>query len=206
MQLALWGGGPMPRNTRQAGYSMIEILGVVAIVGIVSAIALPVSSRAIGGLRVRGNARAIANSVTLAKMRAASAFTRARVFVDLGTNSFFIQTWNKTSNAWETEGGALRTSTGVTFGFGSLAAPPPNTQAAIAQAPPCTDNAANNIAGTSCIVFNSRGIPIDAAGSPMSGNAFYITDGTGVYATTLTATPMIRLWWSPASGAVWAQQ
>jgi len=196
----------MPRSNQQAGYSMVEILGVVAVIGIVSAIALPMSNRTVGGLRVHGNARAIANSVTVAKMRAASAFTRARVFVDLGTNSFFIQTWNRTTNAWEAQGGAVRTSTGVTFGFGGLAAPPPNTQATIAQSPPCTDDNGNNIANTSCIVFNSRGIPIDSTGSPTGNNALYVTDGTGVYATTLTATPLTRLWWSPASGAAWAQQ
>jgi len=196
----------MSRSSYQSGYSMVEILGVVAVIGIVSAIALPVSSRTIGGLRVRGDARAIANSVTLAKMRAASAFTHARVFVDLSTNSFFVQTWNRTTNAWETEGGIVKTSTGVAFGFGALAAPPPNTQVAIAQSPPCTDNGGNNIANTSCIVFNSRGIPIDGAGSPTGGNAFYITDGTGVYATTLTATPLARLWWSPADAAAWVQE
>ena len=59
------------------------------------------------------------------------------------------------------------------------------------------------IGNTSCVIFNSRGIPVDAGGAPTGGNGLYITDGVGVYGVTVTATPLVRLWWSPATAAVW---
>jgi prepilin-type N-terminal cleavage/methylation domain-containing protein len=192
--------------TSERGYSMIEVLGVVAVIGIVSAIALPMTSRTVGDARLRGDAQSIAQSVSLAKMRAAASFSQARVFATLDTNTYFVQVWDRDTAAWVTEGGATQTSTGVTFGFGALAVPPPNTQAAIGMAPQCEDDLGNPIGNSSCIVFNSRGIPINAAGAPTGDNALYVTDGIGVYAATLTATPLLRLWWSPAGGANWVTQ
>ena len=35
---------------------------------------------------------------------------------------------------------------------------------------------ARTIANTACVVFNSRGIPIDADGRPYGNTAFYVTD------------------------------
>jgi type II secretory pathway pseudopilin PulG len=192
--------------SRTHGFSTLETLVVVALVGVVSAISLPMTTRALGDLRLRGDARAVANSVALAKMRAASGFTRARTFVDLDGNGFFIQVWNRDLETWETEGGVVELSPGVAFGFGSLDTPPPDTQVEIAQSAPCQDDDGEEIGNTACVVFNSRGIPIDSAGTPTGNNGIYITDGLGVYGTTLTATPLVRLWWSPQHTAAWVRQ
>ena len=188
------------------GYTMVELMAVVAIIAVASAVTLPVTSRTLGDLRLRADANAVANSVALAKMRATSAFSRARLFVDLSTDSYFIQVWNKVDEVWETEGGSVETSDGVTFGYGSLTAPPPNTQLAINQSPECDDDGGVPIEQTACVTFNSRGIPIDNAGAPTGNNALYLTDGSAVYVTTLTATPLVRLWWSPGNVAAWVQQ
>ena len=188
------------------GFTLIEVLVVLAVVGIVAASAIPSTASTMRGYRLKADAQAINNLVSLAKMRAASRLTRARVHADLNANTFVLQTWNRTTNAWVTEGGVNRTRTGVQFGFGGLAAPPPNTQAAIGFSPACTDNAGAAIANTACIMFNSRGVPIDNAGAPTGGSALYVTDGSGVYATTVTATPLVRFWWSSASNAAWVKQ
>jgi prepilin-type N-terminal cleavage/methylation domain-containing protein len=191
---------------RQRGFTLSEILVAVALISVISAISLPIASRAVGGLRLRGDGRAVANMVALAKMRAASGFTRARVFVDLTSSDFLLQTWNRNTETWESEGGVISTEDGVAFGFGGLTTPPPDTQAEIAQSAVCLDDDGEEIGNTACIVFNSRGIPIDADGAPTGDNALYITDGVGVYCTTLTATPLVRLWWSPATASAWVKQ
>lgn len=191
----------------QAGISAIELLAVVGIIGVAGAVALPSTQRTLRGMRIGGDARAIHNMVGLAKMRAAARFTRERLFVDLATESFFLQYWDKAASAWVTEGGAATLSTGVDFGFGGVGAPPPNTQAALGQAPACRDNGGAVIPNTACVVFNSRGIPIDpATGAPQGNTAFYVSDGVTVYGVTLSATPLIRLWWSPAHSAAWVHK
>jgi type II secretory pathway pseudopilin PulG len=190
----------------QHGFSLVDILAAMAVMGVVIAMAVPITGSSMAAYRFRGDGQALSNLVGLAKMRAAARFSRARVFVDLTTNSYSLQTWNKTAGAWVTDGGVLQASRGVRFGFGGVATPPPDTQAAIALSPVCKNDAGADLANTSCIIFNSRGIPIDGAGAPTGGNALYLTNGSAVYAVTITATPLIRFWWSPAHTAAWVEQ
>ncbi|MGE4054909.1 MAG: Tfp pilus assembly protein FimT/FimU [Vicinamibacterales bacterium] len=196
----------MSRLPGQHGFTLIEVMTVTALLVVLAVFSLPITSRAVADVRLRGDARSVANTVSLAKMRATSAFSRARVFADLSTNTFLMQVWDRTDNQWVTEGGSINLSPGVGFGFGTIDTPPPDTQPEMSQSPLCTDDAGVEIANTACVVFNSRGIPIDDAGAPYGANALYITDGVGVFGTTLTATPLINLWWSPSGGANWVKQ
>jgi len=190
----------------QRGFTLIEMLAVVAVIGIVSIMVIPSITRGAEANRLNSSGRAIAQEVAVAKMRAAASFTRARVFANRDANTYALQVWNRTTNTWGTEGGTQPLAYGVFFGVGGVTAPPPNTQPLLVQSPDCTDDLGVAIANTSCIVFNSRGIPVDAAGNPTGNNALYITNGIGVFGTTLTATPLVRLWWSPSSTTAWVRQ
>jgi prepilin-type N-terminal cleavage/methylation domain-containing protein len=189
-----------------AGFSVLETLVVVALIGVVAAIAIPMSGNALGYYRVSGDARSLSNEIAVAKMRAASTFGRARVYVDLNGKSFRIETRKNATSNWVAESGTTYLNPQVSFGYGVVASAPPNTQASIGQAPACTNNSEEPIGNTACIVFNSRGIPIDSSGAPAS-TALYLTDGTGVYAATLSATGMTRLWRTqPTSTPSWILQ
>ena len=198
----------MRTRTPQAGFSTIELLVALGIAGIVAAMAMPSTSRTLADLRLRGDARGIHNSVGVAKMRAAARYSRERLYADLTTNSYKIQYWDKSTSSWIDENpSSTRLSSGVRFGYGALTTPPANTQAAIGQSSACMNNAGTSqISGTACIVFNSRGIPVDSSGGPTGNSAFYVTDGTGTYGVTLSATPLIRLWWTRAAAAQWIQR
>jgi len=193
--------------TRQHGFSTIELLATLGIVGIVAAMVAPSTGRTLADLRLSGDARSVHNAVALAKMRAAAHFTRERLYVDRTTNTYHLEFWDKAAGDWADEVDASVTlQTGVDFGFGAIASAPPNTQSALAMSPPCKTSAGTDISNTSCIVFNSRGIPVDGVGSITGNSALYVTDGVATWAVTLSATPLIRLWWSRADEAQWVKR
>jgi prepilin-type N-terminal cleavage/methylation domain-containing protein len=198
------------RKRSDAGYTLIEIMAVCALVGIIAAIAVPSTTTTMAGYRLKGDAEGINNLTSLAKMRAASQYSRARVYADLNAGTYQLQTWDKTNSVWTTEGGVKTLATGVSFGVGAITVAPPNTQAAIGQSPACTDNAGADIGNTACITFNSRGMPVanslPPAGGVTGNSALYITDGITVYGTTITTTPLIKMWWSPNSNNKWVRQ
>ena len=72
--------------------------------------------------------------------------------------------------------------------------------------PPCKTKTGTDIANTSCVVFNSRGIPVDGSGNITGESGLYVTDGVGTYGVTLSATPLVRLWWTRADEAQWVQR
>ena len=188
---------------RQAGFTITELLLAMAIAGVVAAMAIPATTRTLADFRLHGDARSLHNLLGVAKMRAAAKYTKTRVYVDFAAETYSLQIWDKTgAGAWVTEGATTGLSIDADFAFDGLATPPPSTQAAIQQATACLDDADAPIANTGCIVFNSRGIPVNAAGNPDGNGALYLTDhATGVYAITISMTPLVRLWWSPMTVA-----
>ena len=185
----------------------MELLFMLAITGIISAMAVPMMSKTASNFRLSGGAHGLASAVSVAKLRAASAFTQARVYVDLSVNQFHVETWQKTGAAWITEGGTTKLPSRNTFSFGVVSSAPPNSQAVIAEAPACLNNAGNPIGNSACVVFNSRGIPIDSTGAPTAVDAFYTTDGTALYAVTVSATGLIKVWRTqPTATPSWVQQ
>jgi prepilin-type N-terminal cleavage/methylation domain-containing protein len=195
------------RPTASRGFTLLELLFVALIVATVVAIAIPMAGNTIGNARLSGDARGVTNDVAVAKMRAASDFTHARLYVDLAGNSHHVDSYVKTGTpGWLARTGPTYLSGGVSFNYGSLAAPPTGTQGTIGQAPPCLDNSGNAIANTACIVFNSRGTPIDSFGAATTADAVYLTDGTAVYGATVLVSGMIQLWRSSPTSASWAKQ
>jgi len=212
------------KNKRQSGFSTLEILIVIGMSVVISAIAVPTYLSTAAYLRAAGDLRSLNGITAQAKMRAAADFTHARAYVDLGANTFHMEAWNKTGNGgagcWQTDGDtanactvaaspAFPLSQGDTFGTGGLASGPTVAQqpAIPAQAACQATNGGNGTIGnTQCIVFNSRGIPIDKNNSPVATGAFYLTNGTVVNAVTVSATGSIQAWTSTKSQANWRGQ
>jgi len=184
------------------------MLFVIGIVGVLSGVALPMLTGYWESYRIGGDARGVANMVAVAKMRAAANFTQSRLYVDLNANSYHVERWQKTGTpGWVLDGSTVYLANTDTFGWGTLNTPPPNTQTTIGQASACLDATSKAIANTACVLFNSRGIPIDPTGAPTGADAVYLTDGTtAVYAATVSATAVMRLWKAPTTSATWVQQ
>jgi len=195
------------REHGHRGFSMIELMLVVIVGTILTAMAIPTFLTIQRNLRTGGDARDINGEIILAKMRAASDFTKARLYADLSAQTFRIEVWNKSgSGSWGIEGGTQPLSQDVSLGFGTLSSPPSGTQVTIGQAPACLDNSGTAISNTACIVFNSRGIPVDSTGTPTANDVLYITDGSSVYGVTVSATGLIQTWRSGTDAANWQKR
>src|SRR4051812_26483987 len=64
------------------GFSMIEMIVVLAFVGTIAAIAIPTITKALALIRLNGAIRSISNSAAVTKTKAGAQFTRARLFFD----------------------------------------------------------------------------------------------------------------------------
>jgi prepilin-type N-terminal cleavage/methylation domain-containing protein len=185
------------------GFTLLELMVVLAVIGIVAGVALPYMNRTLGYMRLSGAARSVSNATAATKVRSAAKFTRARLFINLSGNTFHMEILDTSvvPAHWTADGGTTYLPSSVTFGFGPVATPPPNTQAAIGQAAACTTDAGVAIGNTACIMFNSRGIPIKTNLNPEDQDALYVTDGVNVYGITVLATGFIGTWRTPSAMA-----
>ena len=212
------------KNKKQAGYSTLELLIVIGMSIILTAIAVPSYLSTAAYLRVSGDMRDLNGVTALAKMRAAASFTHARVFASLAGGAFQMEVWDKTGNGgagcWyadvdptkacltyssgQPSGPVFNLAQGDSFGLGGLTAGPTPGQTTMSQAAACLDNSGASLGGnTACIVFNSRGIPISATGAPLATGAFYLSNGTVVDGVTVSATGSIQTWTTPIAAANW---
>lgn len=172
------------RAKRLRGFSITEMVMVVAILFILSAIAIPNATRMLQSYAAASNARSLAATLAMAKMDAARNFTQTQLNCNLAANSCQIQVCTSKGvtacNAFSAEGGPVALSHGTSFGFGSISAPA-GTQ--------------TTIQNTAQIVFNSRGIPVDNTGTLTGDDGLYLTgQGGTTFAVTVNATGKIAVW------------
>ena len=161
------------------------------------AVLLAVAVPKMGNFGASDDTHNLSNALSLAKLRAASNFSQARLFVNITGRTHHVESLRKTPApaAWVALNGPTLLTRGQAFSFGPVNAPPTQTQPAIAQAPACLDDMGIAIAGTACIVFNSRGIPVDVTtNTPTSNDALYVTDGILVGAVTVSPSGLISVW------------
>ncbi len=180
------------RARTSSGFTILELVLAVAVILIISAIALPGAMATLRAYRLAGNARAIAHQVSLARLRAETDFTNAQLFINTAVvpNTYTIRVWDKTVPGFVPEGGAQFLTQGVSFGFGAATVPAAG-QAAMQQTVQST--------------FNSRGIPILPTGATNPNDVIYVADVQGnAYAVGVTVGGHVRVY--QYIGGTWKQQ
>lgn len=173
----------LEKHRGSRGFTMLEIVLVLAIGLIIAAMALLGLRSAQRGYRAPGDARALANQLQVAKMKAASSFTRVRLNADLVNGTYQLETLDRATNNWNADGAALLLTQGVTYSFGAAPRVPP----ALPPAAPLAQNEP--------IIFNTRGMPVDNNGNPVGTYALYVTDDERhTFAVTITASGQVQVW------------
>jgi prepilin-type N-terminal cleavage/methylation domain-containing protein len=186
-------------KTSSAGFSLIELVIVVAVIVLLAATAIPNAVATLRAYRITSSARGLAHQLSLARLRAQTEFTNSQLVINPATNSYGVQLCTvKTAippctNAsdYQNEGTQFLPS-GISFGFGP-AAVPAGGQAALQQ--------------TIQTRFNSRGIPVllDGSGNTNPNDVIYLTDGVAnAFAISVTVGGHVRVWRYNMGG--WYQQ
>jgi prepilin-type N-terminal cleavage/methylation domain-containing protein len=183
---------PLAGATRSGGpgFSLTELMIVVGIILIIIAIALPRINNITESYRLTSDARGIAAQLHLARMRAASDFTRAEVNFNTTGNTYQVEVWSKAANAFVAEGGAQPLSQGDVFGYGALATPA-GSQSTIAQ--------------TAQIIFNSRGFSVNSSGTVTANSVIYFMNSFGSYGAVAVSVAGEPTAWSYKNGS-WVAQ
>jgi prepilin-type N-terminal cleavage/methylation domain-containing protein len=188
------------------GFSAVELLMVLAVAGCIAAMALPASIGMVDEFSLSGDAHGVSNSLALARMGAAANFTRARLYIDRAANTYRIERWNKTAAAWQAVSGTSPIGSKNAFSAGAINTPPPNSQIVFGQPTECLNNAGAPIANTSCVIFNSRGVPVDSTGAPTPAAVIYMNGPTAVYGIVVSSTSQLAMWRISPGGGTWSQK
>ncbi len=177
----------IPRNgaavmRSQDGFSMSEAVLVAAVMAIVMGMAVPMTTNSMRNMQLLSDSRKIASSLALAKLSSTSKGVHYQVLFNVSGNQWSLQKYNAATGSFETDGSTNSLSTGladsgIAFKATSGSAPTgfPTESSAF-------------------IRFNSRGIPITAAGTTTASNVIFVTGNNIDYAITVSLSGKVQLW------------
>lgn len=190
----------------QRGFSLVQLLVVIAIMIVVAAVATPSFINVTRPMRLRDDAHALANLITMARMRASTQFAHTKVSCVTNVTPAYCQMMSYGFNgaSWINEPQIIYLSQGVSFGI-----PATITTNVLNQSVAYQGDAAENTPTATTnpiLLFNSRGLPIDPTGAttnPAYDYALYLQDAVNnYYAVTVTQTGHPTLYsWNPSSNA-----
>lgn len=172
---------------RDSGFSMMELLVVVLVLGLITAMAIPQGLAALKAYKLHSDAAAVAGQLNVTRFRATSQFSPFRLNIDTSTTAHIFRMErlcgrtlstvdSNCTSAYEPftnrrfEGGPQYLASGDSFSTTN---------------PGGTTSYPGTITGGSGaenIYFNTRGMPVNNSGDPIpnGGAVIYVTNNAGL--------------------------
>jgi prepilin-type N-terminal cleavage/methylation domain-containing protein len=204
---------------KDSGFSLIELLVTIAVIGVIGAFALPSAINALQAYRLHADTSAVAGFLNVARMRAASQYTPYALDLDdtVTPPTFKIERLQATVYNPLSPTASTYSSLGTpVYELGTQYASARNTFSE------CLPTAASGVfpgpltadpstcSGPFQFCFNTRGMPVQCStgaspGSPLpnGGVALYITNAGGLTdGVTLSVGGVVQAWgWDPGASA-----
>jgi len=206
----------------ESGFSMLEMLAALLIMGVIAALALPSAITAVKNYKLHSDATAVASYLNVIRMRAAAQYAPYRVNIAAAAGTFTIERLcgNDTSDSACTGSGATAYTSfstpkyewGMQYlqtGNSFLSCRPSGVAAASSSSPSPGSITADPTGCPSSIqfYFNTRGLPVDNTGAPLSngGGVIYIQNKNNLLdAITTSLGGRVAVW--NYSGGTWAMR
>ncbi len=167
---------------RVEGFTLAELVLIVALTFILTGIGIPLVTNSLSGLQVAADARQMASSLSYAKMAAVSEMTRYQLAFNIYGNSWRLQKFNRTTGSYDDAGSSTHLA-GWNSGSGSQLQW--NSSSSPSGFP--TDS-------SSLIRFNARGMPVTLGGGAAGNQTVYLSSGGTRYAVTVSLVGKVQVW------------
>lgn len=167
---------------RERGFSLIELVVLLALVAIVLGFSIPMLSSSMRSWQLSADARNIATTLSYARLSATSQMTHYQLSLNLSGNEWSLKKYNKSTSVYDLQGSTNALSSGLA-----------NSGIAFKASSSSAPSGFSTTSSTS-ITFNSRGIPIDATGKPTANNVIYLSDASDDFAMTVSLSGKVQLW------------
>lgn len=203
------------------GFSILELMVVILIIGIIAALAIPQAYQALKAYRLHNDAAGLAATMNVARFRATSQYAPYRVHINTANGTYYME--RLCGDNTKAPASSDAACTGSSSPYTAFSSPLidggtqnlsqddsfTTTNPGASTCPPPAPQSLTSCAGQTNFYFNTRGMPVDSSGNPVTGGgrAIYLKNTDGLSdAVVVTLGGQVGVYnWGKVSGAWYAR-